>query len=218
MVMNTLLHNKVHYRLLPGSGVNLIKFQPVEYPQSDIITFLMICRIQKEKGIEEYMYAAKKLSMKYKNVRFELLGGFDEDVYRSQVNELVDKGCLYYYEPVNCVIPFLNNAHCVVNPSYHEGMSNVLLEAAASARPSVASDCSGCNDIIIDGVNGVLAKVADKEDLTTAIEKIILMTEADRRQLGLNGRKIVEEKFDRNIVINAYLEEIERIIKRSQNE
>lgn len=201
---------KVPFRLLPGSGVNLEIFQVLPYPQGDSCIFLMICRIQKEKGIEEYLHAATTLKSSYPKSQFWVLGGFDED-YHEQIDILVKDGVLSYFEPVKDVRPFIEKAHCIVNPSYHEGMSNVLLEASASGRPAIASDCPGCNNIIKNELSGYLAKVADADDLTAQMEKFINLPLSDRIKMGLAGRKIVEEKFDRRIVVNAYLEEIDRI-------
>lgn len=200
----------VPYRLLPGSGVNLDKFQVLPYPQGDDCIFLMICRIQKEKGIEEYLHAGTVLKSSYPKSQFWVLGGFDED-YHEQIYNLVKDGVLSYFEPVKDVRPFIEKAHCIVNPSYHEGMSNVLLEASASARPAIASDCPGCNNIVQNEVSGYLAKVADANDLSAQMERFINLPLPEKTKMGMAGRKIVEEKFDRRIVVNAYLEEIEKI-------
>jgi len=205
-----IFRKKIPFRLLPGSGVNLDKFQVLSFPQDDECNFLMICRIQKEKGIEEYLQAAIVLKKKYSNANFWVLGGFDED-YHVQIDNLVKDGVLSYFEPVKDVRPFIEKAHCIVNPSYHEGMSNVLLEASASGRPAIASDCPGCNNIIQNEVSGYLAKVADANDLSAQMERFINLPLSEKIKMGLAGRKIVEKKFDRRIVVNAYLEEIEKI-------
>lgn len=208
-----ILWRDVPFRLLPGSGVNLEKFAVMSYPKDGECNFLMICRIQKEKGIEEYLRAASVLKSKYNNANFWILGGFDED-YHSQIDELENNGVLSYYEPVKDVRPFIEKAHCIVNPSYHEGMSNVLLEAAASGRPAIASDCPGCNNIVSDGISGFLAKVADANNLTAQMERFIQLPQETKQQMGLSGRKIVEDRFDRKIVINAYLDEIGKIVNK----
>jgi Glycosyltransferase len=210
-----ILPSHVPFRLLPGSGVNLERFKVLPYPQDGDVNFLMICRIQKEKGIEEYLYAAAQLKPKYPKANFWILGGFDED-YHSQVDEMVNKGTITYYEPVKDVRPYIKKAHCIVNPSYHEGMSNVLLEASASGRPAVTSDCTGCNNIILNGVSGVLAKVADKEDVAAKMEAFIKLPYNKKVEMGKNGRKIVEERFNRQIVVKAYVEEIEKICQKNK--
>lgn len=209
-VLNKVLNNKVPYRLIPGSGVNLERFSPLSYPEEGITRFIMICRIQKEKGIEEYLEAAIVLKNKYNNIEFHVLGSFDEN-YRERVLYLDTLGVIVYHEPVTDVRPFLLKSHCVVNPSYHEGMSNVLLEASASARPCITSDCPGCNDIVDDGVNGYLAKVKNARDLMAKMDLFFNLSYEEKKTMGLKGRKKVEVEFDRNIVIEAYLEEINKI-------
>lgn len=210
-VLNKVLNNKVPYRLLPGSGVNLERFISLPYPEEDVTRFIMICRIQKEKGIEEYLAAASLLKSKYNNIEFHVLGSFDED-YRGVVADFEKRGVVNYHEPVADVRPYLRTSHCVVNPSYHEGMSNVLLEASASSRPCIASDCPGCNDIVDDKVNGYLVKVKDTQDLADKMETFYKLSYDEKIAMGLRGRNKVEKEFDRNIVIDAYYNEINKII------
>jgi len=213
-VLNRILSNKVPNTLLPGSGVNLAKYAFCKIPKDGPLVFLMICRIQKEKGIEEYLNAVRYLKPKYGNVRFCVLGGFDED-YHKEIDELVNAGLLDYHTPVKDVRPFVQECSCVVNPSYHEGMSNVLLEAAAMGRPLIASDCPGCNDIVKDGINGSLVKVADTQSLIEKMEQFISLPFDEKVTLGINARRIVEKSFDRNIVINQYLKTIYQILPNS---
>lgn len=211
-VLNKVLNNKVPYRLLPGSGVNLERFVPLPYPEENVTRFIMICRIQKEKGIEEYLEAASVLKKTYDNkVEFHLLGSFDED-YRGVVVDFEKRGIVTYHEPVADVRPYLRISHCIVNPSYHEGMSNVLLEASASSRPCIASNCPGCNDIVDDKVNGYLVNVKDARDLAIKIEDFYNLSYDEKITMGLRGRRKVEKEFDRNIVIDAYYDEINKII------
>ena len=211
------LNNKVfghpHYRLLPGSGVNLDRFKFVEYPKEGVLKFVIICRIQKEKGIEEYLAASKIIKQKYKNTEFHVIGGYDED-YQKEVEDAQAKDYIIYHGPVADVRPYLEQMHCLINPSYHEGMSNVILESNALGRPSIASDCMGCNDIISNGYNGFLVKVADADDLARQIERFILLSHDERSTMGMNARKHVEEQFDRHIVTDAYVEEINDITSR----
>lgn len=211
--LNSKVIGHPHYRLLPGSGVNLERFQLVSYPADGVLKFVIICRIQKEKGIEEYLSAAEMIKQKYHNTEFHILGGYDED-YQQAVEAAQAKGYVIYHGAVSDVRPYLENVHCLINPSYHEGMSNVILESNALGRPAIASDCMGCNDIISDGYNGFLAKVADANDLFRQIERFILLTHKEREMMGKNARKRVEEHFDRCIVTNAYVEEINDIVSR----
>lgn len=212
-VLNKVLNDKVPYRLIPGSGVNLERFLPLPYPEDGTIQFLMICRIQKEKGIDEFLEAAETIKQKYENATFHLLGRFDEN-YEDVILAKDKEGIIKYHPPVLDVRPFLLEAHCIVNPSYHEGMSNVLLEAAASGRPCIASNCPGCNDIVEDGRNGYLIEPKSAKDLADKFERFINTLYEKKIEMGLEGRKKVEREFDRNIVINAYLEEINKAIKQ----
>ena len=209
--LNARVSGKPHYRLIPGSGVNLSRFQPTDYPSDDTTRFVLICRIQKEKGIEEYLAAASYIKPLYPNTEFHILGNYDED-YHKEVEDAESKGYVKYHGAVADVIPYLKNMHCLVNPSYHEGMSNVILEANAMCRPAIASDCMGCNDIITHNYNGLLVNVADATDLAKKIEMFINLPYKDKVQMGLNARYNVEENFDRMIVTNCYVEEIERIL------
>lgn len=213
--LNSKVAGHPHFRLLPGSGVNLERFQPMAYPEDGVLKFCIICRIQKEKGIEEYLSAAKYIKLKYPNTEFHIIGGYDED-YQMKVEAAQAKGYVIYHGAVADVRPYLKEMHCLINPSYHEGMSNVILESNALGRPAIASDCMGCNDIVSDGYNGFLAKVADANNLAKQIERFILLSHEERKVMGENARKRVEAQFDRNIVTKAYIDEINDIISRKK--
>ena len=105
----------------------------------------------------------------------------------------------------------MQKASCVIHPTYYpEGMSNVLLEACASGRPIITTNRSGCREIVDDKVNGYVVKEKDSNDLREKVEKFINLSNEEKKQMGLEGRKKVEKEFDRNIVIEAYLKEIRR--------
>lgn len=196
------------HALLPGSGVNLKRFEAIDYPKNDTVEFAFISRIMKEKGIDQYLEAAKYIRDKYPNTVFHVCG-FCEDAYEEKLKDLTDKGIINYHGMVRDVKGFLKDIHCTIHPSYYpEGISNVLLESSACARPIITTDRSGCREVIDDGVNGFVVKQRDTEDLILQIEKFLALTNEKRRQMGLNGRKKVEKEFDRNIVVNAYLNEI----------
>ena len=105
----------------------------------------------------------------------------------------------------------MKDSHCTILPSYHEGKSNVLLETAATARPIITTNIVGCQEIVEDGKTGFIAKVKNTEDLIDKVEKFIHLTSEQRKQMGELGRKKVEKEYDRNIVINAYMHEIDKI-------
>ena len=199
---------KSNYGLLPGSGVNLERFSPIEYPSEDKISFVFISRIMKEKGIEQYFDAAEYIKSKYPNTEFHICG-FCEEEYEQRLKDLNDKGTVIYHGLVSDVREVIKDCHCTVHPSYYpEGMSNVLLESSACARPVITTDRSGCREIVEDGVNGFVTNQRDSADLIEKIEKFIALTYEQKRQMGLNGRAKVEKEFDRQIVVNKYLEEV----------
>ncbi|MBQ7820365.1 MAG: glycosyltransferase family 4 protein [Bacteroidales bacterium] len=199
--------------LLPGSGVNLDwhVFQP--YPEKEsTITFLFIGRIMKDKGIDEFISMVKYIRSKYKNVDFRLLGECEEN-YQQILNHLQNDGLLIWHSHVSDVRPYLKASHCTILPSYHEGMANVLLESCATGRPIIASNINGCKEAIDDGVNGFLCEVKNTESLKDKVEAFINLSYEEKKQMGIAARKKVEREFDRNIVVNAYLEETEKVIK-----
>ena len=194
--------------LIPGSGVNLNYYAPLEYPNEGTIEFVFISRVMREKGIDQYLDAAKYITSKYPNTRFHICG-FCEEEYESILSDLQEKNIIKYHGLVEDVREVLKNVHCTVHPTYYpEGMSNVLLESCASARPIITTNRSGCREIVDDGVNGFIVNQKDSKDLIEKIEEFINLGYLDKKQLGLNARKKVEKEFDRKIVINEYLKEI----------
>lgn len=208
-----LKHNivKCPYTLLPGSGVNLKKFTPMDYPtEQSNINFLFIGRVMKDKGIDEFLSAVKQIKFKYPDTRFDIIGAFDGD-YEHVINAAANDGYINYHGQQSDIKPFIQKSHCVVLPSYHEGMANVLLEAAASGRPVIATDIAGCRETFDDGVSGFACEPKSAESLIGAVEKFIALPYDKKAQMGIAGRKKVEQQFDRQIVINAYLKEINNL-------
>ena len=201
------------HRLIPGSGVNLNQFHLLDYPDDETINFLMISRIMKEKGIEQYLKAAEHFNDK--SIKFHLCG-FCEDEYEDKLEKFENEGIIKYHGMVRDVRKYISKAHCVIHPTYYpEGLSNVLLESAASGRPLITTNRSGCREVVDDGRNGFLIKEKDSDDLIAKINKFLSLTNSERKQMGLAGRKKVENEFDREIVVDAYMEEIERIINKT---
>lgn len=212
-IVNGLLKNKVHFRDLPGSGVNLNQFSFCEYPKSDeIITFNYVARIVKIKGIDELLECAKRVKSKYPNVRFVLYGDYDDDAYRQKVAVLEEKGIIEYGGVQMDMKPYIEAAHAVIHPSYYEGMTNVVLEHSAMGRPCIGSDIPGVREGIEDGKTGYLFKVKDVDSLVEAVEKFINLPLSDKEEMGRAARRKMEAEFSRDIVTNIYLEEIERIL------
>ena len=198
------------YDLIPGSGVNLDRFPLLEYPNGDTIDFVFISRIMKEKGIDQYLDAAKYIREKYPNTRFHVCGGAGE-AYTKTLNELTEQGIIQYHGKISDVVGMHKVSCCTVHPTYYpEGMSNVLLESCACGRPIITTDRPGCREIVDDGINGYVVKQKDSHDLINKIEKFLSCCWEERKQMGLAGRKKVEQEFDRNTVVSKYLEEISR--------
>ena len=200
------------YALLPGSGVNLERFAPLPYPdETDGIHFVFISRIMREKGIEQYLDAASSLRAKRSNPPlFFHICGFCEPEYKGKLDEYIKNGTVIYHGMVRDVREIHKISHCTIHPSFYpEGLSNVLLESCACARPIITTDRSGCREAVDDGVNGFIVKQRDSEDLIQKIEKFLALTHEQKMQLGLAGRTKVEKEFDRKIVVDAYLKEME---------
>ena len=198
--------------LIPGSGVNLEYHSLKDYPKDGIIKFIFISRLLKEKGIEEYLGAAIQIKMRYPETEFHILGACEE-AYDSQLKVLEEKGVVIYHGQQADVRPFIGTVHCLVHPSYYpEGMSNVLLESCAAGRPIITTNRPGCGEIVDDGRTGFLVNAKDVDNLVTVIERFLQLPYSQKKQMGQNARKKVENEFDRKIVINAYLKEISTIL------
>ena len=208
------IDNKVamgKHKLIPGSGVNVDRYPVREYPSGDVIRFAFISRIMKEKGIDQYLEAAKAIKEKYPNTEFHVCG-FCEDEYEGQLDSMNDNGTVIYHGMIDNVSEFLTDIHCVIHPTYYpEGLSNVLLEASASGRPIITTDRSGCREVIDDGINGFMIPQKDAGALFEAIEKFLKLSNGERKAMGLAGRTKVENEFNRQIVVDAYMEEVEKV-------
>lgn len=209
-ISKNIIKNKT--RLIPGSGVNLEQHNFEEYPKDDgNVRFLFVGRIMKAKGIDELLEAAKKIKVQYSNVRFDLIGGIEED-YTEQLAELEKSGIVKYYGQQDNVHSFIKEANATILPSYHEGTANVLLETAASGRPVLASRVTGCIETYDEGTSGFGFEVKDVDCLTETIIRFINLPYNQKKAMGIAGRKKMENQFDRRIVINAYIEEIYNIL------
>lgn len=196
--------------LLPGSGVNLQRFIPLEYPSSEKVEFAFISRIMKEKGIDQYLEAAEYIRQKYPNTVFHVCG-FCEQAYEEKLKKLQDRGIIIYHGMVRDIKSVLQHVHCTIHPTYYpEGLSNVLLESSACARPIITTNRSGCREVIDDGVNGYIVKQQDSCDLIEKIEKFLSLPWEEQKNMGLAGRAKVECEFDRQIVVEKYIGEIKQ--------
>lgn len=202
---------KNNYDLLPGSGVNLQHFSPIEYPNGKRLEFVFIGRLMKEKGIDQYLEAAQYIKKKYPDTLFHICGTCEEN-YTEKLKKLSDDGYIIYHGSVSDTRTILKDVHCTVHPTFYpEGLSNVLLESCASARPIITTDRPGCREVIEDGKNGYIVRQKDSGDLIEKIEKFIALPWEEKRQMGIYGRAKVEREFDRNIVVEKYMKEIEAL-------
>lgn len=197
-------------KVIPGSGVNLEQHCYEEYPNNkENIRLLFIGRIMKAKGIDELFEAARQIKVSYKNVEFHLVG-FCEEGYSEKLRELNDSGIIHYHGQQDDVHKFIKDSHATILPSYHEGTSNVLLESASTGRPILASNVTGCKETFDDGVSGIEFEVKSVKALISAIQQFLDLPHENKKQMGLAGRKKMEQEYDRKIVINSYLEQISR--------
>lgn len=204
---------KGKHDLIPGSGVNLSSFPCLPYPDEHVIRFAFISRIMKEKGIDQYLEAAEAIKSQYSNVEFHICG-FCEKEYEGRLSELNEAGTVVYHGMVDDISGFLQNIHCVVHPTYYpEGMSNVLLEACASGRPIITTNRAGCREIVDNEKNGYIIEPKNSDDLIDKISKFMSLPYNDKVHMGEAGRIKVENEFDRNIVVNRYLQEVDKICR-----
>ncbi|NLX01631.1 MAG: glycosyltransferase family 4 protein [Syntrophomonadaceae bacterium] len=199
------------HKLLPGSGVNLDQFEYTPFPPGDKVVFNFIGRVMKEKGIDEYLMAAKTIKQRYPHTQFNIIGFIEptEAHYNELIADYEAKNYIEYHGFQKDIRPFIKNSHCLIQPSYHEGMSNVLLESAAIGRALIASDIPGCREVIDN--NGYVFAMGNVHDLVDKIERFIQLPYEQKVQMGKMSRQKVEREFDRQIVIDSYMKEINHI-------
>lgn len=186
--------------LLNGAGVNLSHYQVTDYPAGDTTRFLFIGRVMQEKGIEELFSAMKRLVDQGIPCTLDVLGGYEED-YRKWIEDYTAEGWLHYHGYQADVRPFIAQSHCFVLPSWHEGMANTNLECAASGRPVITSKIHGCLEAVEDGVTGFLCEKQNGDDLHRVMKQFAELTFAERKAMGLSGRKRMETLFDKKQVV-----------------
>lgn len=201
---------------IPGSGIDYNKFKPIILKEKDPDTFifLFIGRLIKDKGIFEYINAARSIRKKFHNTIFNVIGPFwtqnlkKNTITHSQLQNWIDEGVIDYLGEKKDVRKFIAEADCIVLPSYREGTSNTLLEAASMGKPAIATNTTGCNEIITDRVTGFLCRVKDEHDLAEKMEQMILLPSDERNEMGKKARIKIIKEYDKQIVIDAYLKAI----------
>lgn len=186
---------------LNGAGVDLGKFQVYEYPHGEVTKFLFMGRVMAEKGVDELFEAMKKLIADGVNCELDVLGGYEED-YKAKIKEYESEGWLHYHGYQKDVRPFIEKCHCFVLPSWHEGMANTNLESAAMGRPVITTNIHGCLESIENNKSGFLVEKCDADDLYNAMKEFISLSYDERKNMGLEGRKRMEQLFDKNIVVS----------------
>ena len=208
---------KGDYMLLPGSGVNTSRYPLQPYPDGgdgihgDPVVFNYIGRILADKGVEDYIAAAKRIKKKYPTTEFNLLGFIEptERHYEEDLINLANKGIVCYLGSQKHVIPFITRSHATIHPSmYGEGMSNVLL----AGRPIITTNNPGCKETVVKNKTGFIYEGGNVDMLCECIERFLKMDNRARQKMGLLGRKHVKKKFSRDIVIDAYLTKIQEIL------
>ncbi|WP_250157161.1 glycosyltransferase family 4 protein [Tianweitania aestuarii] len=208
-------------RLLPGSGIDLGQFAASDLPaQSKPTTFLMIARLLRDKGVVEFVEAARLIKSHLPETRFQLLGAAGSQnrsaIDLSTVQGWEREGVVEYLGTTTDVRPFIEAAHCVVLPSYREGAPRTLIEAAAMARPLIATDVPGCRSIVDEDVTGFLCAPRSANSLAAAMKRFLDLPQQARTAMGLAGRLKMEREFDQTIVLAAYNKAIGELTTRRQ--
>ena len=196
--------------LIPGSGVNLEMYRYLDFPDNKPIGFVFVGRLMEQKGFSLYLSAAERIHRKYPDTVFHVCGP-DEDGYLQQIAKMEENKEIIYHGMVEDMRKIYEQIQCIVHPSYYaEGMSNVLLEAAACGRAIITTDRPGCKETVDDQESGFLVKQNDSEDLIDMIESFISLSYEQRKEMGKKGREKVEREFDRKIVVDRYLAELKK--------
>ena len=214
---------KGEHKLIPGSGVNTERYPLQPYPDGgngkdgEKIVFNYIGRIMHDKGVDDYIEAAKRIKAEYPNTEFNMLGFIEpteKHYYESDLYDLEEKDIIRYRGSLKDVKPFIAASHATIHPStYGEGMSNVLLESASSGRPIISTDNPGCMETFVDGETGFIYHGGDVDALCEQIKKFLALTNEERKAMGEKGREYIKNNFSRDIVIKAYLEKINSLCK-----
>jgi glycosyltransferase involved in cell wall biosynthesis len=200
-------------KLLPGSGVDTNYYLPQPKNQDLPFTFLMISRLIKDKGVMEYLEAASIVKQKFPEVKFQILGPFwtqsigKNTITKVQLGRWIGEGIVDYLGVTNDVRPYIADADCVVLPSYREGCANVLMQGASMERPLIASDVTGCNNLIENEKSGYVFPVRNVEKLVDSLLRIIILPNEERQKMGEVGRQKMINEYQKKIVLEAYEKE-----------
>jgi glycosyltransferase involved in cell wall biosynthesis len=207
--------------LLPGSGIDTDRFAPQSKPPRNTFRFLLFGRMLLDKGIGEYVDAARKLRSQFPNSEFWLMGFVDvanrSAIPMRDITMWVNEGTITFLPAREDVREVIADCDCIVLPSYTEGMPRSLLEGAAMGKPLIATDVPGCREVVEDGVNGFLARARDTSSLADKMAKMLTISPDERRLMGDKARDKMVRKFDERIVLEQYLDRIRRCISVPPN-
>lgn len=206
---------------VPGSGVDYEKFSPInqEGKNEENFIFLFIGRLIKDKGIFEFVEAARIIRKKYPKIVFNVIGPFwhqnlrSNTISKSDLQNWIVEGIIDYEGEKKDIRKYIARADCIVLPSYREGTSNILLEAASMEKPIITTNTTGCKETVEDGVTGFLCNVKDSCDLAKKMEQMFLLSGEQRKEMGKKGRQKIIKEFDKEIVLSAYLKAINEVLK-----
>ncbi len=204
--------------LIPGSGIETEKFLPQPKELTNKFVFLFVGRLVKIKGIEELVVAAKNILKDYKDCEFWIVGPLwlqntaKLTITQNDLDNWKKDGIIYKGETKD-VRPFIAQCDCFVLPSYREGLSNSLLEAASMEKPIVTTNVTGCKDVVTDGLNGILCEPKNAASLEAGLRKMLELTQEQRIEMGKQGRIKVKKEYEKSIVVDKYIEQIKKAIK-----
>ncbi len=205
--------------LVAGSGIDLERFKQMPFKRNSTFTFLLISRLITDKGILDFVEAVRYLKQSGFSARFQILGPMDPEHKRGikvdTVRQWIDTNVIEYLGTTTDVKTFIENADCVVLPSYREGTPRTLLEAASSGKPIIATDVPGCNHVVVDHYNGFLCRMKDPSDLAAKMKQLAACGDEKLAEFGRNGRLKMEQEFGESLVINKYLRALEAFKKAS---
>lgn len=194
--------------LLNGAGVNLCDYPYIEYPKErQLIRFLFIGRVMREKGVGELIQAMERLHAEQYPVYLEVVGPCEED-YVSIMKQKEQEGWLTYHGYRKYVQPFIEACHCFVLPSWHEGMANTNLESAAMGRPVITTDIPGCREAVVEHKSGLLCEAGNCDSLYRTMRQFVELAYEEKMNMGIEGRKHMELVFDRTRVVEKTIENI----------
>lgn len=208
-VTEGIVKRQVAHRI-PGSGIDLARFSSALPRPREETVFLLIARLLWQKGIKEYVEAARILRARHPRTRFQVLGimlpASPTAVPQSTLDAWVEEGTIEYLGSADDVRPYLAESDCVVLPTaYREGVPRTLLEAAAMARPVVTSNSPGCRDVVEEGITGFLCQPRDVDDLVRAIEEFLSVPSLRRMEMGERARVKIAAEFDERFVVVNYM-------------